>query len=248
MTLFQTLGPITAPDIGLAIAIGIALPLYTWVEHIRDQRRDAQGRSRPLLQRYRQTMLMLWSATALVLVAWIGAGRPLADLGLRVGDDLWFIAALGAAALGGLLYGSQVFALRASAKDRAALRRMLAQQPGVDTAMPKTAAEMRSFRLVALTAGITEEILFRGFLIWALAHWMPLWGAVALALAIFTLAHLYQETARALAGVAFAGAVMTVLVLLSGSLLPAIILHAAIDLAGGEMVWTARRDEDEPDA
>ena len=68
--------------------------------------------------------------------------------------------------------------------------------------------------------------------------------AVPLALAVFTLAHLYQENARALAGVAVAGAVMTALVMVSGSLIPAMLLHAVVDLAGGEMTWLARREEE----
>jgi uncharacterized protein len=238
------LDPLTTADYALAAAIGLALPLYTWIEHLRDRRREAEGRSRPLVQRYRHTMIMLWGAAAIVLAVWIGAGRPLTDLGLSARSDIWFIAALAVAIVISLAYGSQVLTLRRSAADRAQLRRMLEQQHGVDAVLPNTPEEMRAFRWVALTAGVCEELLFRGFLIWALAHWMPVWVAAAVALTIFTLAHLYQENARALAGVAIAGAVMTVLVVVSGSLLPAIILHAAVDLAGGEMTWVARQARD----
>lgn len=242
------LAPITAADIALAALIGLVLPLYTWIEHRQDQRREAEGRARPLMQRYRGTMLMLWGASAIVLAVWIGAGRPLAEIGLNASGGVWFFVALASAIAGSLLYGAQVLTIRRSATARAQLRAMLQQQKGVGSVLPSTPAEMGAFRWVALTAGVTEELLFRGFLIWALAHWMPVWAAAAVSLAIFTLAHLYQGTARALAGVLATGAAMTVLTLVSGSLLSAIILHAAVDLAGGEMTWAARQAGDETEA
>jgi uncharacterized protein len=242
------LAPLTPADLALAAVIGLALPLFTWIEHQRDRRRETEGRSRPLVQRYRQSMLMLWGASALVVAAWIGAGRPLADLGLTVSGDIWFIAALAAAVLISLLYGSQVLTLRRSATARAQLRRMLEQQQGVDSVMPNTPEEMRAFRWIALTAGVCEELLFRGFLIWAIAHWMPVWAAAIVALIIFTLAHLYQGTARALAGVVVAAAVMTVLFLMSGSLLPGMLLHFVVDLAGGEMTWAAKQARDDAES
>ena len=242
------LAPITAADIALAVLLGFILPLYTWIEHRQDQRREVEGRARSLVQRYRGTMLMLWGASALVVAAWIGAGRPLADLGLGASGGFWFFVALAAAIVGSLLYGAQVFTIRRNATARAELRDMLHKQQGVDSMFPSTPAQMVTFRWVALTAGITEELLFRGFLIWALAHWMPVWAAAALSLAIFTLAHLYQGTARALVGVLIAGGVMTALTLVSGSLLPAMILHIAVDLAGGEMTWAARHSRDDAEA
>lgn len=119
---------------------------------------------------------------------------------------------------------------------------MLGRQRGVRDILPKTQTEIWTFRALALSAGLTEEILFRGFLIWALAHWMDTWAAAGCALAAFTAAHLYQESVRAIGGVFFAGAILTALTLVSGSLIPAIILHAVVDLASGEMGWLARNE------
>lgn len=245
MLFVQPLAPLTPADLALTISIGLVLPIYTWIEHKRDRRRNAEGRSRPLVQRYRQTAIMLWGASATVVAVWISAGRPLADLGLAVSGNVWFTFALAAAVVISILYGSQVLTLRRSATARAQLRRMLDQQRGVNSILPNTSEEMAAFRWIALTAGVCEELLFRGFLIWALAHWMPIWTAAVAALTIFTLAHLYQENARALAGVVVAATVMTVLFLVSGSLLPSMLLHFAVDLAGGEMTWAMRRAGDE---
>lgn len=223
--------------------LSVVTPVYGWLEHQQDKRRRREGRARPLVARYRETLIFMWSTTAVVLAVWVGASRPLADLGLGAPLGLLFAGAMGFAILASLAYASQILTLRRSAAARAQLASQLAAQDGVSSMMPATREEMRWFRVVALSAGVTEEILFRGFLIWAFAHWMPVWLAGGCALAVFTLAHLYQENARALAGVAVAGAAMTVLVIVSGSLYPAMLLHAVIDLAGGEMTWLARRDD-----
>lgn len=221
--------------------LSVVVPVYGWFEHLQDKRRRAEGRARPLVARYAETLIFMWGATAVVLAVWVGASRPLAGLGLDPPPSLAFAGVMAFAVLASLAYASQILTLRRSASARAQLAAQLAAQEGVGSIMPTTRREMGWFRVVALSAGVTEEILFRGFLIWAFAHWMPGWAAAGCALAVFTLGHLYQENARALAGVAVAGAVMTVLVMASGSLYPAMLLHAAIDLAGGEMTWLARR-------
>lgn len=238
------LAPLTTPDLAAIALLSVVMPVYGWLEHRQDKRRRSEGRGRPLVARYRETLIFMWGATAVVLAIWTNASRPLADLGLGAPLGLLFAVAMGFAILASLAYASQILTLRRSHAARAQLATQMAGQDGVSSMMPATGKEMGWFRVVALSAGVTEEILFRGFLIWAFSHWMPVWLAGGCALAIFTLGHLYQESARALVGVAAAGAVMTVLVIVSGSLYPAMLLHAVIDLASGEMTWLARRRED----
>lgn len=105
--------------------------------------------------------------------------------------------------------------------------------------LPQSEAEFRLFRTTAVTAGITEEIIFRGFVIWGFAHVMPVWAAAALSLAVFTWLHRYQGLAQLLP-VFLIGLVMTVIVVLSGSLWPAIAMHVVVDLLNGETVRAAR--------
>lgn len=242
------LAPLTIFDFWLLALIGIAMPIYSWIEHQRELKLQAKGRGRSLLFQYWQTILMLWVSTGLVIAAWVSSGRPLGHLGLTTSSNPWFLGPLGCAMAAGLAYGAQVLVIRRSPRARQQLRRRLAEQRGVSTVLPNSLGEVRTFRLVALTAGVTEEILFRGFLVWGLAHWMPVWAAAAGALLIFTLSHLYQETPRALAGVFVGGAIMTALALMSGSLIPAMLLHALVDLAGGEMAWIAQTTNDDAPA
>ena len=54
------------------------------------------------------------------------------------------------------------------------------QLRAVEPILPKGAAELRWFTALSLTAGICEEILFRGYLIWYLDSYIGLVGAVIL--------------------------------------------------------------------
>ena len=85
---------------------------------------------------------------------------------------------------------------------------------------------------VAITAGICEEIIFRGFLLRYL-HVFPWTLNLTLALlissVIFGFHHLYQG-AGGVAGTAIVGVLFGLLFVLTGSLLLPIIFHGAIDL------------------
>jgi membrane protease YdiL (CAAX protease family) len=110
-----------------------------------------------------------------------------------------------------------------------AIRRHFEGLPGF---LPDTAVERFGFALLSLTAGVCEEALFRGFLIRYLHEGplaLPLLPALAAASLAFGLGHLYQG-GRAVLSTGLAGAAFGLVFLLSGSLIPGIVLHALIDL------------------
>jgi membrane protease YdiL (CAAX protease family) len=124
-----------------------------------------------------------------------------------------------------------------------ALNPLRAQMESAAGLMPHTATEYRWWRAIAITAGVCEEVVYRGFLMWFLGHWMsPLLAAIVAGTA-FGLGHLYQGplgmvktgVVGVLAGLLFAG---------TGSLLWPIILHAAVDLHGGAMARRVLGTED----
>ena len=85
---------------------------------------------------------------------------------------------------------------------------------------------------VSITAGICEEVLFRGFMLHYL-HVFPWTLDLTLALLIssliFGVHHLYQGASGA-AGTAIIGILFGLLFLLTGNLLLPIVLHGAMDL------------------
>lgn len=182
---------------------------------------------------YNSVMLHLWILTGLTLAFWLMSGRSLAELGLQAGQGgwqgwlAWGIAAAGIAYLIFSLVSASL-----SRKTRTDLRRQLEQSGDLDMVRPESPAEYRRFHWVAITAGITEEILFRGFLIAIFALFLPLWAAAIAALAIFVLGHSYQGPSGMLR-ILPVSIILTLTYVLSGSLWPGIILHAFVDLAGG---------------
>lgn len=95
---------------------------------------------------------------------------------------------------------------------------------------PRNGRERRYAAGASVTAGICEEIVFRGlFIAVGVSLGLPVIAAAGLSLAVFTLAHLYQGP-KAMAGVGIAGLALTYLYLSTGSLLLPILLHIAIDL------------------
>lgn len=104
-------------------------------------------------------------------------------------------------------------------------------QAGYSEILPVTKREKRLWNCVSITAAVTEELIYRGFLLFAYAYLfpqLPLWGVILLASFTFGLAHTYQGTAGVLKTTAV-GVVFSVLYLSFGSILPLIAVHFLID-------------------
>ncbi len=179
-----------------------------------------------------QWIASLWVLSALALLAWIVEALPLSQLGLAMptGWRLWAPAAAIVAIIGLQADGARRVARMTG--DRRALRARLG-----DTAliMPRDDAELPAWFAASLTAGFCEELLFRGFLVAVLQPFVGTWLAAAIAVAAFALAHAYQGMSGLIRTGVFGGAFMALL-LVTRSLWPGIVLHAALDFVGG---WIA---------
>jgi membrane protease YdiL (CAAX protease family) len=125
------------------------------------------------------------------------------------------------------------------------LRQIRDAVQGAAPMIPRTDAEYRWFAGVSLTAGICEEILYRGFLFaWVTALLGP-WAGLALTTLAFGSAHLYQGPSgmvrTSVAGLVFGG-----LVLVGGSLWPAVLVHIVLDLTSGSLARRALARGPEP--
>ncbi|MFN8017726.1 MAG: CPBP family intramembrane glutamic endopeptidase [Acidimicrobiales bacterium] len=116
--------------------------------------------------------------------------------------------------------------------------------------LPVGRAERRAFVGVAITAGITEEVIYRWggitYLRWLAPGSSDLVLIVVLG-AAFGLVHWYQGKVGVLLTGGF-GALAALLTLQSGSLVPAVLVHCAIDLriVGLRPVWLPTPDPPPP--
>lgn len=99
--------------------------------------------------------------------------------------------------------------------------------------LPRTKREKQRWIGVSLTAGICEEIIFRGFLFFYLQQLLAssLYAAVVLSSAIFGLSHFYQGLSNVVR-TGIVGLGLGVSYAVTGSLLVPIVLHTALDLGG----------------
>ena len=170
---------------------------------------------------YLSSALSLWALAALTALAAGAAGYDPRDLGLvLIGPLQTAVWVVGLTIAGiGLVQLSRF----AGIEESATLRKLL----------PQDNSDRVLFAGLSVTAGVCEEIVFRGFLIAALAQAVgaPSLAAIVAA-AVFGLLHAYQGAA----GAARAGALGLLLaapLLAVGSIVPAILAHIAIDLIGG---------------
>jgi membrane protease YdiL (CAAX protease family) len=172
----------------------------------------------------RRHLLTMWGC-CLAVLAWVllREQRPLASIGI-VWDN--YLAWLIGAALGVTVLASSVLSvIQASKGGKAALPED--SEAGLTRLM---ATPVWSRWAVVVTAGVTEEILFRGYPIERLAELTgSLWLAALIPLAVFTLAHLSGWSLGHLVGVLFGGGLLTGLYLWQRDLIACMIAHALID-------------------
>jgi membrane protease YdiL (CAAX protease family) len=238
------LSPLSILDGVVLAALVLGLTLQTIISYLRDKTLERAGRPRTRMSHYRETLVVCWGATLVILAAWTASGRSFTELGLSAPSTINFAGGAAAALALSAALVFQLVTVRGDARARAAVARQIVGVGSIAKVVPRTRDERRMFLAVSATAGVTEEIIFRGFLIWGLAHWTPVWAAALLSIALFTFLHFYQEAWSALARVAAVGVVLSVLTILSGSILPAIVLHFVIDWSAGEMAWAARGEID----
>jgi membrane protease YdiL (CAAX protease family) len=178
-----------------------------------------------------------WIPLAAVLALWASRGRSWATLGFGLGSPLGLGIGLALAGAVIVLFALQHRSLLARPERLASI---LPQMSAARPLLPHTPGELRGFKLLSVTAGICEEVMYRGYIWWYLAVWTGPWGGALLSALLFGAGHLYMDRKAAVrAGIV--GAVMAGIVLGCGSLWTAMILHAAIDVNSGSLAFHALR-------
>ena len=180
---------------------------------------------------YRRGSAMLWMLAAGTLVWWVLAGRDLASLGLAA--PRWTWPAAGAALALIVWLAADTARQTAPSRISGTRKRWRIQNPYI----PVSGAELRSYAVLAVSAGIGEEIAYRGFMIAVLRAWLgPGWEGAALAVGLpalfFGAAHASQGW-RGVVGAAGGALAWGFMVIETGSVWPGIVFHVLWDLLMG---------------
>ena len=213
-------------DILLLLFAGVLMPALSAFTGWQLARKPAERRN--LLSRYWQTLVRGWLVALVVVAVWYRTGRPFAALGLDwpIGArGLWGFAfdALLAVAFATQLTRLPQLARKSPDKGNAVLKRL--------KITPRTRTELSVFLAVAVTAGVWEELLYRGFLMWFLAPAGVVTAVIASSL-IFGLGHAYQGV-RGMLTTAAVGLIFALAFAMTRSLWWLMTAHALVDIYGG---------------
>jgi membrane protease YdiL (CAAX protease family) len=181
------------------------------------------------LSLYASTIAFQWVSVAVVgWRAW-AHGYTFSEMGLVIH---WRMGIVFAAAVGAtILAAGQWFNLRRMGRlssPRSAILQALA-----DRIFPQSNIELLPYFALAVTAGVCEEFLYRGFAMAVITRaGLPLWSAVLLSAVLFGLAHIYQGRGGFVSTLVI-GTVFGTARIAYHSLVPVITWHVAVDVVAG---------------
>jgi membrane protease YdiL (CAAX protease family) len=229
-----------ALDHALFIVLAVLFPLRAGTFGFRRiQLASADERPRVRLSVYRQAMVIQWGLALAALGLWVANAREWEGIGLvpRFG---W---GLGGVLAGMLMMGFAVLRQRREALgDDDALARLRGRMSRLELMLPHSREELSLFLKLSLTAGICEELLYRGYLIWYLSHWFSVYPAAALASLLFGIGHVYQGW-RGVITTGFVGVFLAAVYLITGSLYAGMVMHALMDAHSGHLMQAAYERE-----
>ena len=233
----------TVVDHALVLLLFVVQPVYGAFAYRRFVAKIEAGRPANRAALYRYTMLLEWALLVLLLAVWLLDARPLSALGIVVPGGSGFAAGavLLAATVAWLVHAWR----RATRADDASCAAVVDALGDLRHLMPRDLATYRWFVGLSITAGIVEEIVYRGFVFWYLAQWMPMWAVVVVSALAFGLGHSYQGAAG-IVRITLVGVVFGAYYLLTGSIWLPIVAHALLDILQGATLFAYLRGPRRP--
>lgn len=230
--------PLSAVIVFVIAALLVPVTAYLQRKRVREMLGALDEHTRPPFYRHQAILLLILGGLGLLPV-FLGHARP-EDLGYSAPATARFFIACGLVAGVWLALRRAVDRFAASPGFERAFVRIAPEHLRAMT--PHNKSEQKSWMNLCLGAGLGEETLYRGFMIWFLTPFVGVFGAVAGGAAFFAMAHGYQGTR--FAGIVFlAGLAFGALYLLGASLLPVIALHALYDWEMGRLYLAYNRRE-----
>lgn len=232
-------------DYTFLASLALLFPILGYGSYQRMQKQLAAGVADVRIHSYRKTMILEWSLLGAVLLLWLQENRAPDALGFVPAAGWRFALGLAVALVIAALFAWQAWNYpRAAPADREKLR---GQLESLRDFLPHTRRELRSFWFLSVAAGICEEVVYRGYLIWLLGSFAGTWFAVLGSSAIFALGHSYQGFEN-MSRIFLVGLAMAALYLGTGSLWAPILLHAAGDIFQGLLAYRFVTDTAAPAA
>ena len=208
----------TPLDLALTLCLLLVLPGYNLWRSLTEKNRSPETST---LRYVRGTSIAI-VLTAVMAMAWALYNRPLARLGLDLPVSTPGLIGLGLAAI--LLIALLVIGLTIKPRAKAEA----APEPAL---LPETPAEWRLFLVSMPIIAIAWELLYRGYLVWALEPRFGTVLAVLLPALAYGVAHGYRGRNQFIGSIV-AALLFTIGFVLTRSLWWLIVIHIALPLFG----------------
>jgi len=208
----------TSLDYALVAILLLLLPAHALWRSLRTASIPVRSRS----SRYLRSTVTAALLAALLVTIWSIERRSWALLGLELPASN--VGLIGLIASGSILLLLAGTILLKRPDESSSL------SPGADK-LPQTRQETALFLLLTLVIGFGWELLYRGYLLWALTPLIGTAAAVAVAATAYGLAHGFSDP-KSLLGAMIASFLFTIAYVLTGSLWWLILVHMGLPLMG----------------
>jgi len=175
----------------LFILIGLVIPFMAIIQGKPDMS-QIEFSPKQKIALYYSNGLLMWLASILILGAWLFYDRDLASFGFRLPEMSTIVFSCTLIFI--LLYlGDLIYETISPSRKQKTIIKLTENTPF----LPSDHRELAHFTFAAFTAGVCEEIIFRGFFINYLLAFsghtiIGQWSAILLPALLFSVVHIYQ--------------------------------------------------------
>lgn len=213
------------------ILFTVVYPAYVFFSYHKIKHQLVENKPGLRKSDYQLTSFWLWLMGLSNIILWIFSDRSFELLGFAF-DSYWPISI-------GILFScliiiyffSLIKKIRGSEQERLSFRNKLNDTDAVEF-LPKNIVEFKWFVLLSISAGVCEEMLFRGYLFWYFEMFDNIAITIVISSLLFGLAHSYQGWSGIIR-TALMGLFMAIIYAVAGLLWIPIFLHILVDIYGG---------------
>ena len=184
---------------------------------------------------YKETIFWLWLLCVITIIIWISNDRMLNVLRLEFSFSWVVLTSILLFFITPFLFLLLFRSIRNHDEKRESIKEKL-DKVSANEFLPRSKKEFKWFVFLSITAGICEELLFRGFLIWYFETLTNTFLAILLSSTLFGTAHFYQGVNGVIRS-GFLGLILALILIWTDSLLIPIFIHIAGDIYNGIVGW-----------
>ena len=210
-------------------------PIYVFFTYRKAKKDLIENKPGIRLSDYKETIFWLWLLCVITIIIWISNDRMFNVLRLDFSFSWVVLISILLFFITPFLFVLLFRSIRNNDEKRESIKEKL-NSVSANEFLPRSKKEFKWFVFLSITAGICEELLFRGFLIWYFETLTNTFLAIIFSSILFGAAHSYQGV-KGFIRSGFLGLILALILIWTDSLLIPIFIHIAGDIYSGIIGW-----------